>query len=102
VLQAEFSLTQVLDKPVTGRIFFEEIIRDNLGIGRPDNVGLIFGRRGNGLAGCRRAGSWDVAGWALGAAARRVASMSGQGMPGGSKMVTMSAAWSQDWSCSRT
>jgi hypothetical protein len=45
VLQAEFSLTQVLDKPVTGRIFFEEVIRDNLGIGRPDNVGLIFGRR---------------------------------------------------------
>jgi hypothetical protein len=45
VLQAEFSLTQVLDKPVTGRIFLEEVIRDNLDIGRPDNVGLIFGRR---------------------------------------------------------
>jgi hypothetical protein len=45
VLQAEFSLTQVLDKPVTGRIFFEQAIRDNLDIGRPDRVGLIFGRR---------------------------------------------------------
>ena len=45
VVQAEFSLTQVLDAPVTGRIFFEQVIRDNLDIGRPDQVGLIFGRR---------------------------------------------------------
>jgi hypothetical protein len=45
VLQAEFSLTQVLDKPVSGRIFFDQVIHDNLGIGRPDQVGLIFGRR---------------------------------------------------------
>ena len=45
VLQAEFSLTQVLDKPVTGRIFFDQVIHDNLDIGRPDQVGLIFGRR---------------------------------------------------------
>src|SRR6266496_2783242 len=45
VLQAEFSLTQMLDAPVTGRIFFEQLIRDNLDIGRPDHVGLIFGRR---------------------------------------------------------
>ena len=45
VLQAEFSLTQVLDKPLTGRIFFEQVIRDNLDIGRPDQVGLIFARR---------------------------------------------------------
>src|SRR5262249_61408173 len=45
VLQAEFSLTQVLDAPVSGRIFFEQLIRDNLDIGRPDHVGLIFGRR---------------------------------------------------------
>jgi hypothetical protein len=34
ILQAEFSLTQVLDQPVTGRIFFEEVIRENLDIGR--------------------------------------------------------------------
>jgi hypothetical protein len=45
VLQAEFSLTQVLDRPVSGRIFFDQVIHDNLGIGRPDQAGLIFGRR---------------------------------------------------------
>jgi hypothetical protein len=45
VLQAEFSLTQVLDRPVTGRVFFEQIIRDNIDIGRPDQVQLIFDRR---------------------------------------------------------
>jgi hypothetical protein len=45
ILQAEFSLTQVLDRPVTGRIFFEEVIRENLDIGRPDHVQLIFERR---------------------------------------------------------
>ena len=44
ILQAEFSLTQMLDKPVSGRIFFEQVIRDNLGAGRPDQVSLIFGR----------------------------------------------------------
>src|SRR3954466_15577096 len=44
ILQAEFSLTQMLDKPVSGRIFFEQVIRDNLDIGRPDQVGLIFDR----------------------------------------------------------
>src|SRR5215469_3589954 len=42
ILQAEFSLTQVLDQPVTGRIFFEEVIRENLDIGRPSQVSLIF------------------------------------------------------------
>ena len=45
VLQAEFSLTQVLDKPVSGRIFFDQVICDNLAIGRPDRVGLIFDRK---------------------------------------------------------
>ena len=45
ILQAEFSLTQVLDRPRMGRIFFEEVIRENLDIGRPDQVQLIFGRR---------------------------------------------------------
>jgi hypothetical protein len=43
-LQAEFSLTQMLDKPVSGRIFFEQVIRDNLDLGRPDRISLIFGR----------------------------------------------------------
>ena len=45
ILQAEFSLTQMLDRPVSGRIFFEQVIRDNLDLGRPDSVGLVFDRR---------------------------------------------------------
>src|SRR5262245_60851953 len=45
ILQAEFSLTQVLDRPLSGRIFFEEVIRENLDLGRPDQVQLVFGRR---------------------------------------------------------
>lgn len=45
ILQAEFSLTQVFDQPVIGRMFFEQIIRDNLDLGRPDRVHLVFGRR---------------------------------------------------------
>jgi hypothetical protein len=35
----------VLDRPVTGRVFFEQVIRDNLDAGRPDQVSLIFNRR---------------------------------------------------------
>ena len=45
ILQAEFSLTQVLDQPVMGRIFIEEVIRENLDIGRPSQVSLIFDRK---------------------------------------------------------
>lgn len=45
VLPAEFSLTQMLDQPLTGRVFFEEVIRENLDLGRPDQVGLVFDRR---------------------------------------------------------
>jgi len=45
MLQTEFSLTQVLDRPLSGRFFFEQVIRDNLDIGRPDRVQLIFDRR---------------------------------------------------------
>lgn len=44
VLQVEFSLTQVLDRPLAGRVFFEQVIRDNLDAGRPDQVSLIFDR----------------------------------------------------------
>jgi hypothetical protein len=47
ILQAEFSLTQVLDRPAHGRLFFEQVIRENLDLGRPDQVQLIFGRRIN-------------------------------------------------------
>jgi hypothetical protein len=45
ILQLECSLTQVLDRPQTGRIFFEQVIRENLDLGRPDQVQLIFERR---------------------------------------------------------
>jgi hypothetical protein len=34
-----------LDKPAAGRVFFEQVIRDNLDAGRPDQVSLIFGRK---------------------------------------------------------
>jgi hypothetical protein len=44
ILQAEFSFTQVLERPRHGRILFEDIIRENLDLGRPDQVQLIFGR----------------------------------------------------------
>src|ERR1700730_8624741 len=45
VWQMEVSLTQIFDRPVRGREFFEEVIRDNLDLGRPDRVQLIFERR---------------------------------------------------------
>ena len=45
ILQAEFSLTQILDRPLSGRLFFEQVIRENLDLGRPDQVQLIFKRR---------------------------------------------------------
>ena len=45
ILQAEFSLTQVLDRPLTGRAFFEEVIHENLDLGNPGQVQLIFNRR---------------------------------------------------------
>jgi hypothetical protein len=45
ILQAEFSLTQVFDKPQHGRLFFENVIRENLDLGRPEEVRLIFNRR---------------------------------------------------------
>jgi hypothetical protein len=44
ILQIELSLTQVLDRPVSGRIFFEQVIRENLDIGRPKQIQLIFER----------------------------------------------------------
>jgi hypothetical protein len=44
VWQMEVSLTQIFDRPLRGREFFEEILRDNLDLGRPDRVQLIFAR----------------------------------------------------------
>ena len=39
------SLTQIFDRPQRGREFFEEVMRDNLDLGRPDRLQLIFDRR---------------------------------------------------------
>jgi hypothetical protein len=44
IWQLEVSLTQIFDRPLRGREFFEEIIRDNLDLGRPDRVQLVFDR----------------------------------------------------------
>ena len=45
IWQMKVSLTQIFDRPLRGREFFEEMIRDNLDLGRPDGVQLIFGRK---------------------------------------------------------
>ena len=45
ILQLEVSLTQVFDRPLRGREFFEEVIKENLDLGRPDRVQLLFERR---------------------------------------------------------
>src|SRR5215470_12608269 len=44
IWQMEVSLTQIFDRPLRGREFFEEVIRDNLDLGRPDRVQLVFDR----------------------------------------------------------
>ncbi|MFT4165239.1 MAG: hypothetical protein QM650_08350 [Microlunatus sp.] len=43
--QIETSRTIVFDQPRHGRAFFEALVADNLDLGRPDRVELIFGRR---------------------------------------------------------
>lgn len=45
VWQLEVSQTQVFIDPEQGRALVEAIIRDNLDLGRPDRVSLIFDRR---------------------------------------------------------
>ncbi len=45
IWQMEVSRTQVFTRPVRGREFFEQVIRDNLDLGQPDRVQLVFGRR---------------------------------------------------------
>lgn len=45
ILQAEFSLTQIWDRADYGRSFFEELIRENIDLGRPEQVQLIFARK---------------------------------------------------------
>ncbi len=43
--QVEVSRTIVFDAPRRARSFFEALIADNLDLGRPENVEIIFGRR---------------------------------------------------------
>jgi len=45
IWQLEVSRTQVFAEPTHGRAFFEEVIRENLDLGRPDRIQLIFERR---------------------------------------------------------
>jgi len=45
IWQMEVSRTQVFTRPVRGRDFFEQVIRENLDLGRPDRGQLIFGRQ---------------------------------------------------------
>lgn len=45
VWQVEISQTLVFAEPVHGRQFFEEVIRENLDLGRPDRVSLVFDRQ---------------------------------------------------------
>lgn len=43
--QVEVSRTMVFDQPRNGRAFFETLVADNLDLGRPEKVEVIFGRR---------------------------------------------------------
>lgn len=45
ILHAECSRTQVFDRPLSGRHLFEAVMRENLDLGRPEKVSLIFNRR---------------------------------------------------------
>jgi len=49
--QVETSRTMVFDAPRRARAFVEELVRDNLDVGRPDSVELIFTGRGPGARG---------------------------------------------------
>ena len=42
--QVEVSRTLVLDDPRRARRFFEALVADNVGIGRPEQVHVVFGR----------------------------------------------------------
>jgi hypothetical protein len=43
--QVEVSRTLVLDDPRRARRFFEALVADNIGVGRPAEVAIVFGRR---------------------------------------------------------
>jgi hypothetical protein len=42
--QLELSDTRVFDAPATGRAWFEQTIRDQLALGRPDHIAIVFAR----------------------------------------------------------
>lgn len=45
ILQLEISCTEVFDRPLHGRQFFESVITDQLDLGRPEKLQLVFGHR---------------------------------------------------------
>jgi hypothetical protein len=45
VRQLELSDTRVFDRPASGRAWFEQLLRDQLTLGRPDQVSVVFGRK---------------------------------------------------------
>ena len=45
ILQLEVSRTEVFDRPLHGRQFFEEVIRQHVDLGRPQKLQLVFDRR---------------------------------------------------------
>ncbi|MFV2064381.1 MAG: hypothetical protein ACC726_12860 [Chloroflexota bacterium] len=45
ILQLEVSCTEVFDRPSHGRAFFESVISDQLDLGRPERLQLLFGHR---------------------------------------------------------
>lgn len=45
ILQLEVSRTEVFDRPLHGRQFFEEVIRQQLDLGRPEKIQVLFQRR---------------------------------------------------------
>jgi hypothetical protein len=47
IRQLELSDTRVFDRPAAGRAWFEQTLRDQLDLGRPDKVQIVFGRKLN-------------------------------------------------------
>ncbi|MGH3264174.1 MAG: hypothetical protein ACRDNS_19510 [Trebonia sp.] len=43
--QLEISDTRVFDRPISGRAWFEATLPDQLTLGRPDQIAVVFGRR---------------------------------------------------------
>jgi hypothetical protein len=45
IRQLELSDTRVFDRPAAGRAWFEQTLRDQLDLGRPDKLQIVFGRK---------------------------------------------------------